>query len=252
VTVILSGWKVAVEVVFEWCLEGLGHAAGGDVGAVEKLVGRHAAFAGGLHVEESEEAVLGGHVEVASAIGADRSGRECVWLGDALAAEHFGRHPPSVGREDLGPGRGIGGQTANEVVDAFGGLTPFDVARVAEDLRSVAQRGGVGRERLLLRRLHMSIMVDDSVYGLDNQCGTNSHQSVVHRARVVRFRNGQSTLQNDVARVDLMAEKEGGDARFLGAMDDGPVDRRRAESAMPFILRATSGSMLPPRSCPTG
>jgi len=31
----------------------------------------------------------------------------------------------------------------------------------------------------------MSIMVDDSVYGLDNQCGTDSHQSVVHRARVV-------------------------------------------------------------------
>ena len=132
---------MAVEVVFEWCLKGLRHAAGGDVGAVEKLVGRHAAFAGGLHVEESEEAVLGGHVEVASAIGADRSGRECVWLGDALAAEHFERHPPSVGREDLGPGRRVWSQAADEVVDTLGGLAPVDVARVAEDLRGVAQRG---------------------------------------------------------------------------------------------------------------
>ena len=85
----------------------------------------------------------------------------------------------------------------------------------------------------------MSIMVDDSVYGLDNQCGTDSHQSVVHRARVVGLGDGHAALQDDAPRVDLMAEEEGGDACFLVAMDDGPVDRRRAA-----VLRQQGGVQI--------
>ena len=94
-------------------------------------------------------------------------------------------------------------------------------------------------ENLVSYFLLASLTDDDSVYGLDNQCGTDSHQSVVHRTRVVGLGDGYAALQDDVARVDLMAEEEGRDARFLVAMDDGPVDRRRAA-----ILRQQGGVQI--------
>ena len=61
----------------------------------------------------------------------------------------------------------------------------------------------------------------------------------MHRTRVVGLGDGYAALQDDVARVDLMAEEEGRDARFLVAMDDGPVDRRRAA-----ILRQQGGVQI--------
>ena len=119
----------------------------------------------------------------------------------------------------------MGREAADEVVDLLGGTVPVDAAGVFEYLRRGAQ-GGVGRHLFLGDRGDAA--GQDVVDGVCHQLSAQQHEAVVHGAHVVGVGNGDAHLADDFAGVNLLAEKEGGEPGLGLAVDDGPVDGRRA------------------------
>ena len=61
-----------------------------------------------------------------------------------------------------------------------------------------------------------------------HQIGSQSHQTIVHGAHVILICDVYGALVDDIACVYFVFKKESGYAGVRIAVDDGPVDGRRA------------------------
>ena len=108
-----------------------------------------------------------------------------------------------------------------------GRLREVDTASVFEDFW-----GGAQRNRLVLwlrgECNAARVAVENQVHGAEDNAGAKVHQAVVHRADILVLANGNALLQDDVARVYLVLEHEGGYTCLAVAVDNCPVDRRGA------------------------
>ena len=189
--------------------------------ASQQFIGLQPLLARQLQGTDTDKSVGRGDADVAFAIRQQGAGGEPVGLGQLFGLEYLHHHCRAVGQEQLGPGGRIGGETAYKVVNALHRPVPVDAASLFEYLRCGAQLAddchfflGDGLYRA----------VEDGVYCFGHQLPAECHQLVVHDAYVVRVGNGDTHLLDDFAGVDLMAQEEGGDARFRVSVDDGPVD----------------------------
>ena len=77
---------------------------------------------------------------------------------------------------------------------------------------------------MLLLRLPLGLLVlEEEVYCLTERLGAEVHEALIDRARGIFGGDGGACLQEDVARIELVLEAEGGDARLRVAIDHCPV-----------------------------
>ena len=139
-----------------------------------------------------------------------------------LALENLQYLALAIGGDQFGPGCRIGREPSDEVVDPFHGLLPIDVAGLFEDLWSRAQFAS-SRHQLLLGN-GLNLTRKNLIDRFRDQAGTYLHEGIMHLSDIVRVGNGEMTLQDDAARIDLMLQEEGGHTRLRVSVDHSPVD----------------------------
>ena len=139
-----------------------------------------------------------------------------------MGCEYFDCQFVAIGVVQGAPCGRIWREPAHQVVYLLGRARPVDAAVGLEDFGSRAQPSVVGH--VLTHRFDFAGLNPPD--GLGNHFAANRHQLVVDGSGVVVRQDVDAALHHDVARVYLVLEPEGGDARMRLAVDDGPVDGR--------------------------
>ena len=84
-----------------------------------------------------------------------------------------------------------------------------------------------------------NILLDDTLYGLHHQVGTQRHQAVVHVTGGIGMGNPAFLAEDDATRVNVFVDHKGGHTRHLLPVDDRPVDRSGAA-----VLRQQGGMQV--------
>ena len=130
-----------------------------------------------------------------------------------------------VGRHLANPCRRIWTESTHMIAYLFGCPRKVNHTRILKDFGCGAQfyqivlRNGSYRHSLIVR-------LDDSIHSASNQVRPHHHESVVDRTHVLIICNSDTLLQNDIARINLVLEHEGGSTCFAVAVHNSPVDRR--------------------------
>ena len=83
-----------------------------------------------------------------------------------------------------------------------------------------------GDHFLLRKAFHLSVTVQNAVYGLHGYLRSKLHQSVIDVLHIEIIFDFKRFLHDDAARINIMVKEECGHARLRLTVDDGPVDGR--------------------------
>lgn len=190
------------------------------MGAAEEVGGGHAAFARGLEGEDFDGFSIACADGYGGAIRCYLSRGELRGICDAGFEDFYGAEF-GVAVGEGGPGCGVGGEAADEVVDGPRRGVPVDFACLLENLRC-GSRLGVTDEFVLWNGGECARY--DVIDGAEGEVGAEHHEAVMDVAHVVGGQNLDVFLRYDVAGVDFMFQEECSHAGFGIAVDDGPVD----------------------------
>ena len=192
-----------------------------DIRRLRPFAGVDLLAVGGLHAGDLEAAVGADHGEAVGFYRGDLAGL----AGDALRVlrrQRLGVENLELLAVERTPGAGRRVAAADQPVDLLPRLAPIDPGVVG------AAAAFVGRQRLVLldaRRLAGLHQVDRLHHGVD----AHREQPVeIHGAERVGAADRRFLLQQHVAGIEAVVRPEDRQTGFLLALDDRPVDRRRA------------------------
>ena len=127
-------------------------------------------------------------------------------------------------RNDFSPGRRIGRQTTDKVINPFHRLMPINTASLFENLRSGPEFGRIFIKFFLRNGICFSFQ--QQIDGFQYQPSPHCHQRIMDNAHIIRIGNRQMLLADNLPRVDLVSQEKGSRTGFCISVDHRPVDRR--------------------------